>query len=106
MIIGAFGPWATALGVVDVSGTHGGDGWIVVAAGGFAALALFVAQRIGGGISAMIGAVIGGAVGLIDLSDIESRTGPVQSAWGIYAVVAGSVVLFAAGLALLVNRRA
>ena len=28
MIIGGFGPWATALGFVSVSGTHG-DGWIV-----------------------------------------------------------------------------
>src|SRR5215208_6190574 len=35
MIIGGFGPWATALGFVSVNGTHG-DGWLVIAAGGAA----------------------------------------------------------------------
>jgi hypothetical protein len=67
---------------------------------------LFVAPRVGAGIVALLAGLIGAAVGLIDLSDIESRGALVQAAWGIYAVVAGSVVLFAAGLALLVNPRA
>jgi hypothetical protein len=105
MTIGAFGPWATALRVIDVSGTHG-DGWIVIGASAFAVLGLFVSRRAGGTVVALIAALIGGAVGLIDLSDIESRGPLVHAAWGIYVVVVGSVVLLVAGLALLVERRA
>src|SRR4051794_32074015 len=40
MIIGGFGPWATAFGVVDVSGTKG-DGWIVIGAAAFAGFVVF-----------------------------------------------------------------
>src|SRR5437879_3708411 len=31
MVVGAFGPWAKVLGIFSVSGTDGGDGWIVIA---------------------------------------------------------------------------
>jgi uncharacterized protein DUF2510 len=47
MIIGGLGPWATAFGTLDISGTKG-DGWIVVGAGALGLVALwffFAGQR-------------------------------------------------------------
>jgi hypothetical protein len=105
MAVGAIGPWATALGVVDVSGTNGGDGWVVIVVAGVAVLGLFVSALRPAAIIALITALIGGAVGVVDLNDIESRGAAVQAAWGIYAVLAGSLVLLSAGLAQLAGSR-
>jgi Protein of unknown function (DUF2510) len=103
MIVGGVGPWATALRVVDVSGTHG-DGWIVIGAGLIAIAALFTARQKGGAVVALLAALAGVATGAVDLNEIQSRGALVQPGWGIYAVIAGSVTLGIAGLALLARR--
>src|SRR5690349_16179416 len=46
LVIGGLGPWATALGLVSVSGTHG-DGWVAILGGLVALGMLFVASRRG-----------------------------------------------------------
>lgn len=61
MVIGAFGPWVTALGI-SVSGTDGSnDGWLVVGAAALGVL-LFWSRRDTR--AAAIGPVIGGVAGL------------------------------------------
>jgi hypothetical protein len=45
MVVGAFGPWATVLGLVSVNGTDGSnDGWLVVVAAGIGG-GLYYAMR-------------------------------------------------------------
>jgi hypothetical protein len=107
MLIGAFGPWVTALGgAVSVSGTTGGrDGWILVGAAALAAVFLFtyaskgLSSRLTG---AVVFAVIGALVCVYDLADI-SNTGQADifgtqvqvahAGWGIYLGLAGSAAL-------------
>ena len=103
IIVGGVGPWATALGVVDVSGTHG-DGWIVIAAGAISAAALLVARGNGGAIVGLLAALVATGTGAFDLNHIQSRGALVEAAWGIYAVIAGGVILGIASLALLARR--
>jgi hypothetical protein len=115
VIVGGFGPWATALGAIDVSGTRG-DGWIVIVTGALALLILFTTARTGrpagGWIAAVLG-LIGAIVGVADLSNINDRAQSdtlfgdrvIDPAWGIYLVIIGSVGLCIAGIALGATRR-
>jgi hypothetical protein len=106
MVVGGFGPWATALNLISVPGTRG-DGWIVIGAAAVSAGALWSYAR--GGRSVLVWSVIAGlaglGIGLIDLDDIQSRSTRsffgeqvqlIQPAWGIYMVIIASagVVLF------------
>jgi hypothetical protein len=104
MIVGGLGPWATALSVIDVSGTHG-DGWLVIGAGVLAAAILLTSPSDAGPIVGILAAIGGLLVGVIDLNDIQSRSALVEPAWGIYAVLAGSIALGVASVALLAGRR-
>jgi Protein of unknown function (DUF2510) len=104
MVLGGLGPWATALRVVDVSGTNG-DGWLVIGAAVVAAGVLFASPRDAGPIVALLAAIGGAIVGFVDLSDINSRGALVQPAWGIYMVLLSSGTLFVASLILLLQKR-
>lgn len=99
-VIGGLGPWATVLRVAEVSGTRGGDGWLVVGAGLVAAFVLVVAPKAGP-VVALVAAVGAAFVGVVDLNNIDSRGAFVQPAWGIYIVLVGSMGLLAASLALI-----
>lgn len=105
MVVGGLGPWATAFRTINVSGTSGGDGWLVVAAGAIAAAVLLMSRGRAGGVIGLLAALAGGAVGAVDLSDIQSRSVLVQPGWGIYVVIAGSVALGIASLTLLFKRK-
>jgi Protein of unknown function (DUF2510) len=103
MVVGGLGPWATALRVVDVAGTHG-DGWLVIGAGLVAAIVLFVSPGDAGPVVALLAAIGGAIVAIVDLSDIQSRGALIEPAWGLYAVLLSAVALFAASLVLLLRR--
>jgi hypothetical protein len=103
MVIGGFGPWATAFSVVEVSGTRG-DGWIVIGGAVIAAALLWFSPRGAGPILALLAGIGGVVVGAIDLNDIASKSALVHPAWGIYAVIAGSGALAIASVALLVSQ--
>lgn len=100
MVVGGLGPWATALGVVDVSGTKG-DGWIAIFLGALAAAVLWFAKGKAGPVVALIAGAIGLLVAIIDFADISSLGELVDPAWGIFAVIAGSVALGVAAIVLL-----
>jgi hypothetical protein len=98
MIVGAFGPWATALGgLVKRSGVDGGDGWILVI-GAAVAVALLVT---GATKRKMIAAAVVGAlcsvVAIYDLTDakkiVDDAEGLVDVGWGLYLSVAASVAV-------------
>jgi hypothetical protein len=105
MAIGAFGPWASALGgVLTVSGTSGQrDGWLVLVASGIAAVCLLVNwQRPGGKSQGWAGtmAFLGGGVCVYDLVDITNKGYGIHPDWGIYVALAGAVTAFIAALRL------
>jgi hypothetical protein len=115
MVVGGFGPWATAFGALGVNGTNG-DGWFLII-GGIAAAVLAVryAMPEGSGTWPMIVAALIGAgctvVAIVDLADISSLTDNseilgdiVDPGWGLWmsAVAAGSLTL--ASIATLVRR--
>jgi len=111
LIVGSFGPWATALNIVSISGTHG-DGWIVIAIAAFAITMLWRHARTGtrGAIVWVTLAGVGSAIiGLVDRSDIANKGSGdllgqhvtlVRPAWGIYMVIVASIALAATGWAL------
>lgn len=113
MVIGAFGPWASALGgAITINGTSGGrDGWLLLVAAVIAALFLVgyassgVASRLTG---AAIFGVLGGIICIVDLVDISNRTANLfgedvqvtHPAWGIYLGLAGAAALAVAAVVL------
>jgi hypothetical protein len=112
MVVGGFGPWATALGVATVSGTHG-DGWFLII-GGVLAFALLFRQAAKPArwpmiVAALLGA-LGALVALVDLSDINSFGDTtifgdvVDPAWGLYLSLIASASLIVAAIATLVRR--
>jgi hypothetical protein len=115
MLVGAFGPWATVLGVFTIRGTDDNAGWTVVGAAIVAAIALgfFVRwrQRWPCIVPFLAGAV-GATVAGYNLSDISSSSDTVfagvqieHPAWGIYVALSGSVSLLLASVALGVQDR-
>ena len=109
MVIGGFGPWATALGFISVAGTHG-DGWFVIlagAAGGglLAHAALAAAAQWKAIVAAILGGV-GAVTTLIDLTDLSGNSvdffgqdvNVVSPAWGIYLALVASLAMIAAGV--------
>jgi hypothetical protein len=111
MIIGGFGPWATALGFVSVNGTQG-DGWLVIAAGVAGLLLLWAEARSrqGGGLllAAGLAGAGGAAVAIYYLAQIESAQGElfgedvdlIDPAWGLYASILGGATLVVAAFVL------
>jgi NAD/NADP transhydrogenase beta subunit len=112
MVIGGFGPWATVLGVASVSGTNG-DGWFLIIGGAIAGgmLARDVSTRSTRRwpmIVALLVALVGLAVTIVDVSDISGTASgtiladAVSPGWGIYLALVGS--LGAAAVALVALR--
>ena len=119
MIIGSFGPWAKAVGLlnVSISGTDGSnDGWLVVAAAVLGAGAMVAYSR--GSRFAALGVLIAGAAGAAvtyydrgNVTEVnQAKTSDLialQVGWGLNLATGASVVLGVAGLvALLGNQRA
>jgi hypothetical protein len=126
MVIGAFGPWAKAVGLVNVSvgGTDASnDGWGVVVAAvvGAAALVLYWRGRtvlIGGTLLgartwAVLTVLAGGAsaaLTIVDRGDVTDAANENTSAlvdlqvgWGLNLAMAASLVLAIVGLVALVR---
>ena len=107
MILGGFGPWATAFGLVSVNGTHG-DGWFVIAAGGVSVFLLRSEARTRRGGSRLVWAALAGAggaaVAIADFAQLAS-TQAVEPAWGIYAAMLGGIALAVASILLRRDRR-
>jgi hypothetical protein len=110
MIIGGFGPWATALGLVSVNGTHG-DGWFVIIAGCAGLAGLWLATQPGRGAGPLMGAALAGAVGAavaiydyVRLESLETKffgeqVDVVDPAWGIYLAILGGIALAVTAIA-------
>ncbi len=97
IVIGAFGPWATALGISE-SGTAGSnDGWLLVGAAVLSALFTWGYRTNGSrGLCVLIAlAGIGGfAVALHDRHHVEgSGSALIQVGWGLNLDLVGSAVL-------------
>lgn len=105
MVVGAFGPWAKALGLT-VSGTDGSnDGWLVALCGGIGLALLLVAQPRR---RALYGCLLAGVAGLAvtvydrnKISDAAADAGPfgslVEVGWGLNLamVASGSLAVHA-----------
>jgi hypothetical protein len=110
MAVGSFGPWARAL-FVNVSGLEG-DGVITLAIALAAAASLW--RYAAGGSPAFLvaiaaGAVIAAAIGVYDATEIESQSSIdffgeqlelASVGWGLYLMIAASISLAIAALAL------
>src|SRR5437763_16049833 len=93
MVVGAVGPWATAVGIT-INGTDGGrDGWYVIGAAGVSALLLLIyarARRRWLLVIPLVAALAMGAGVAYDLVDIRTRSagsGPggnehISAEWG------------------------
>jgi Protein of unknown function (DUF2510)/SnoaL-like domain len=102
MGVGGVGAWATALGIVPVSGTRG-DGWLLVVAGvaGLCALWTYAMRpRVWPLLAAILIGGTGAAVSGVDLHKIASvgatslfgqEVHLVRPAWGIYLAIGASV---------------
>lgn len=112
MVLGAFGPWARVLELVNVSGLDGGDGWFVLVAALIAAGFILLRQNRGLGLwpllVALLAAAIAAAVAIYDWTDLNSvadRTGLVHAGWGIYLATIASCSLVLACIGLHLERR-
>ncbi len=114
MVIGGFGPWATALDTINVAGTEG-DGWFVIIGGAIAGTLLWRHAKAGArGLA--IGAVVIGAlctvITLYDLSDVNNVADAaglgsvIDPAWGLYLSILASASMTAAAVAALRAGRA
>jgi len=103
IVVGAFGPWVTALGVVSISGTTVSKHPYILAGLGVIGTAFVWARRATNvaGVGAMLVGVAAGALSLYDrhhLTSLLHSAGPVGAAfvhigWGLNASLAGSVSL-------------
>ena len=109
MAVGAFGPWATVLGVMTYSGTDGNAGWTVVVSAviGAIALGLLVRWRTRWlcAVPFLAGAA-GAATAAYNINDISSFNTSLggdelmSMGWGIYIALAGSISLLLASVAV------
>jgi hypothetical protein len=111
VVIGGVGPWATAFGVMSLSGTSM-EGWREVIAG-IVALAMLGLYQLLGARLPLILAGIAGALGamqaLATLARIHSGGAVtvlgqqyryLDAAWGLYLVLAGAIALVCCAVAL------
>lgn len=102
--VGSLGPWAT-VGVISAAGTRG-DGKITLIAAVIAGLTILLGKsNRGPTVLVVILAIICAAVGVSDSVNVNNdlSSSPLLSAvagvgWGLYAVIAGSVVMFIAAM--------
>jgi hypothetical protein len=114
MVVGGFGPWATALGI-SVSGTDGGDGWFLIVPGLLALGLLFIQVSVPGARWPMILVALLGALGAlvagIDLNDINSLGSQdaflddaIDTGWALYLSLIASFALICCSVSTLVRR--
>lgn len=111
MVVGAFSPWATVLGILSVSGTGAGDGWFVVIAALLGGWILYLHTKKGKSRKLLILAILGGLLasavsiyGLIRVQDVVNNAeGFVQTGWGLYVDAAASVSFTIAAVRLLIS---
>lgn len=120
MVIGSFGPWGRAIGIVnvDINGTDGSnDGWFVVLSAVLGAGALifwYFRRRRVGALGTLLAGAAGTAIAIYDrqnVSDINrantSSLVTFQVGWGLNLALGASLVLGVVGLiALLGNPEA
>jgi hypothetical protein len=116
MIVGALGTWATALGIVSVTGTRGEDGWFVLGAGVVGLIALWsrmLHESVAPAVLAVLCGMAGGIVSGIDLHKLASvgttnflgkELRLVHPEWGVYLAVGASVAFVGFALALAMTR--
>ena len=113
MVVGAFGPWASVLGIT-INGTDDSkDGWLVLGAAVLAALLLLgyvVRRRAWYAVVATLAGVASAATAAYDIADtnnIASQTGNglISTEWGIYLSLAASISLALSTLAVLLQAR-
>jgi hypothetical protein len=102
MVVGAVGPWASVLGILTINGTDDGkDGWIVIAAGALVAVFLVpfaITRRRWLLLPPVLAAAAGAVTAGYDISDIKSLAPSeggraIDTEWGIYVALAGSIVV-------------
>jgi len=114
MVVGGFGPWATALGV-SISGTDGGDGWFLIIPGLLILGLLFVQTARPRArwpmILAMLLAAIGALVAIVDLNDINNLGAQdalfddvIDTGWALYLSLIASLSVILSAIATLVRR--
>ena len=109
MVVGAFGPWMTVLGVITINGTDGRrDGWVVLGAAAAAGAVLLLRRRRRWPdiVSLLAGGLAAATVGY-DISNVDAILGGnmAELRWGIYLALVGSISLIVASTALLLQRR-
>jgi hypothetical protein len=114
MVVGGFGPWASALGV-SISGTDGGDGWFLIIPGLLILGLLFAQTARASARWPMILVVLLGALGAlvaaVDLNDINSLGGQdafladaIDTGWALYLSLIASLSVILSAIATLVRR--
>jgi hypothetical protein len=116
MVIGAFAPWARVLGIVSVSGTNAGEGWIVIIAAIVAAVVVWLAhvgRRRYLLAIAILAAVAGAATAGYDLGRLRAVANAgsrppfapdiVSAGWGIYLALIASIAVGIATIVLWVQ---
>lgn len=111
VIVGGVGPWATYANYFSISGTSI-HGWREVAVGAIALVLLATYRSRGWRLSVLAAAILGvlGVIGAIEeLSSIESGGAItvfgityryLTASWGIYVVIAGTIILTLSASAL------
>jgi hypothetical protein len=113
MVIGAFGPWVTALGA-SISGTDGtNDGWLVVGAAAVGVITLLALRRKPGWGKAGWLLIVAGASTLVTIHDRQNVSDQIKSSnnelvrslvhvgWGLTTAIIASISLAAAAVSLL-----
>jgi hypothetical protein len=114
MVVGAVGPWASVLGVLTINGTDDGkDGWIVIVAAALAAVLIGLSaftRRRWLLLLAVLAAASGAATAAYDIGDIKTLAPSeggraVDTEWGIYLALVGSIVVAGACFAAFFQAR-
>jgi hypothetical protein len=109
MLIGAFGPWVTVLGI-SVSGTDGSnDGWLVVAVAAIGGgLYYAMRRRRDAGVWPLLGGLAGLAVTAYDRENLQAAgvfAGVLQVGWGLNLALIASVSMAVAGVFAIIQAR-
>jgi hypothetical protein len=114
MLVGAFGPWVTVLGV-ELSGTDStNDGWLVVAAAAIGSgVSYAMRRRRDAGVWALLGGLAGLAVTAYDRQDLQRAINEggafvralAQVGWGLNLALIASISMAVAGAFALVQAR-
>lgn len=114
MLLGAFGPWVTALGMSAAGTDSSNDGWLVVAAALIGGGLCYAARnRRVAGVWALLGGIAGLAVTAYDRGNVQdaiNHGGPFAQAlahvgWGLNLALVASASMAIAGVVALTRAR-